>query len=380
MFRCIKKIPSNYVNLIYLDPPFFTQKEQILKSKQGVSYKFDDNWESIDSYISFLSERLSECKRVLKEDGTIFLHCDKKASHYIKVLLDNIFGYNNFINEIIWSYKRWSNNRNGLLNGHQNIFWYSKSNKYTFNPQYQNYSATTNIDQILLNRERNSFTNKTQYSNTLAKEKKGVLLSDVWEIPFFNPKAKERVNYPTQKPILLLEQIIKLASNKGDVVLDPFCGSGTTLVSAKLLERNYIGIDVSIEAIQLATFRLNNPIKTESNLLKNGKESYLTKENKKDILNKIGAKIVYRSAKADGILSLQNRGLIAVKIQDTGEDLWQSLDNLNSFIKNKKLQYGLIITQNDNAISYENKVIEFNRNIKLVSVNNIENIAKSFNI
>ncbi|XWO14182.1 Release factor glutamine methyltransferase [Candidatus Hepatincola sp. Pdp] len=374
----LKKIPSNYIDIIYLDPPFCTQKEHQLKNKEGLVYRFNDIWHSIDEYIQFLEKRLIECKRVLKETGTIFIHCDKQACHYIRILLDNIFGYNNFINEIIWSYKRWSNNRNGLLNTHQNIFWYSKSKVYTFNPIYQEYSTTTNIDQLLFNRERNSTNNKTQYSEKSSQEKKGVLLGDVWEIPFLNPRAKERVNYPTQKPIILLEQIINISSNQGDIILDPFCGSGSTLVASKLLQRNYIGIDISSDAVKLAKHRLDNPVKTESNLLKNGKESYITKENIKNILDKIGAKIVYRSSKVDGILTVNSYGLIAVKIQQAEEDLLELQRNLSIFINSKSLKFGIIIINDKNEYLLNSRSFTLYENIKMCTFSNAENIIRDF--
>ena len=231
-------------------------------------------------------------KRILKDTGSIFLHCDKTASHHLRVLLDNVFGINNFQSEIIWSYKRWSNSKKGLLNSHQNIYFYSKSSKFKFNTIYTDYSATTNIDQILQQRKRDE-NGKCVYKtdedgNVITEnEKKGVPLSDVWEIPFLNPKAKERVGYPTQKPILLLEKIIQIATDEGDIVLDPFCGSGTTLVASELLNRKYIGIDSSEDAIKIAKDRINNPIRTESKLLNIGIEKYKNKNEKElEILKK----------------------------------------------------------------------------------------------
>ena len=242
--------------MVYLDPPFFTQKKQSLKNSQGKEYEFSDIWGSRNEYIFFMRERLLEIKRILKESGTVFLHCDSTASHYLRVLLDEIFGEDNFRSEIIWSYKRWSNSKKGLLAGHQTIFLYSKTSKYKFNTIYCNYSPTTNLDQILQERVRNedgkaSYKRDMSGNIVIGKEKRGVPLSDVWEIPFLNPKAKERTGYPTQKPIELLERIIKISTDEGDIVLDPFCGSGTTLVAAKLLGRRYLGIDINPSAIYL---------------------------------------------------------------------------------------------------------------------------------
>jgi site-specific DNA-methyltransferase (adenine-specific) len=129
-------------------------------------------------------------------------------------VLDQVFGVENFQSEIIWSYKRWSNSKKGLLNNHQTIFFYSKTKEFKFNQKYDDYSASTNIDQIVQLRERDT-RNKAVYKKNddgtpvLCATKKGVPMGDVWDIPYLNPKAKERVSYPTQKPILLLERIIE---------------------------------------------------------------------------------------------------------------------------------------------------------------------------
>ena len=262
----LKNIKDNSIDLIYLDPPFYTQKKQKLSKKINssfFSYEFEDNWGSLEEYLNFMKLRLLECKRVLKYSGSIFLHCDRNACHYLKTLMDEIFGEKNFRSEIIWSYRRWSNSKKGLLNSHQNIYYYSKSDEYKFNMLYTPYSYTTNIDQILQNRikDRNGITTyqKDENGQIVANfDKKGVPLSDVWEIPYLNPKANERNGYPTQKPILLLEQIIKISTDEGDIVLYPFCGSGTTLAAAKLLNRNYIGFDISQKAIDLCNNRLND--------------------------------------------------------------------------------------------------------------------------
>ena len=151
--------------------------------------------------------------------------------------------------------------KKGLLNAHQVIYFYSKTTDFKFNHIFGDYSPTTNIDQIFQKRMRDE-NGKTKYKTNvgggyeLIDNKKGVPLSDVWNIPYLNPKANERVGYPTQKPILLLEKIIQLVTNEGDIVLDPFCGSGTTLVAAKLLNRKFVGIDISDDAIQLTQERL----------------------------------------------------------------------------------------------------------------------------
>lgn len=249
-----------------------------------------------------------------------------------------------FQSEIIWNYKRWSNSKKGLLNNHQNIYFYSKSKDFKFNTIFTEYSSTTNIDQILVERKRDG-NSKTIYkvdnngNYILAKEKNGVPLSDVWNIPFLNPKAKDRIGYPTQKPILLLEQIIKIATDKNDIVLDLFCGSGTTLVASKILNRNYMGIDLSEKAINITQQRLENVIKTSSDLLNKGIEAYRTKtEEEENILKLLQAKIVQKKP-------------IPIKIQKNNECLNESISLLQNAINSKKLDFGVVIkTHSDNLL------------------------------
>jgi site-specific DNA-methyltransferase (adenine-specific) len=346
---------SEFVDLVYLDPPFFTQREHSLKTRDNSKeYKFDDKWDSINDYINLIKNAITECKRILKPTGSIFLHCDKSASHYIRVALDEVFGMNNFQSEIIWNYKRWSNSKKGLLNSHQVIYFYSKSKDFKFNQLYTDYSPTTNIDQILQERQRDK-NGKSVYKKDekgkiiLAKEKKGVPLSDVWDIPYLNPKAKERVGYPTQKPVSLLQQIIKICTDENDIVIDPFCGSGTTCVAAKTLKRNFIGIDKSLDAINLANSRLEELIVSDSNLLKNGADSYIEKSEKElGLLKSIGAVPVQRNTGIDGFLKEQVNGKpIPVRIQKDFETLDDAIRALESSTQAKKSDVKIIIQTND---------------------------------
>lgn len=348
------KIETASIDMVYLDPPFFTQKKQSLKNSQGKEYEFSDIWGSRNEYIFFMRERLLEIKRILKESGTVFLHCDSTASHYLRVLLDEIFGEDNFRSEIIWSYKRWSNSKKGLLAGHQTIFLYSKTSKYKFNTIYCNYSPTTNLDQILQERVRNedgkaSYKRDMSGNIVIGKEKRGVPLSDVWEIPFLNPKAKERTGYPTQKPIELLERIIKISTDEGDIVLDPFCGSGTTLVAAKLLGRRYLGIDINPSAIDLCKNRLDAPTKTESTLLKIGSQAYLTKSEKElAVLQQFDCDIVQRNRGIDAILKKYYLGApVAIKIQKPNETVTQAISLLAEAGIKKKCSFLVLILQDD---------------------------------
>ena len=355
----LKKIDDKSVDLVYLDPPFFTQRKHSLKSRDNSKeYSFKDTWESIESYKNYIQERLVECKRVLKDTASIFLHCDRAASHYIRIALDEVFGISNFQSEIIWSYKRWSNAKKGLLNSHQIIYFYSKSPHFKFNKTFNAYSPTTNIDQIFQKRVRDE-NGKTKYKKAenggyeLMEQKSGVPLADVWEIPYLNPKANERVGYPTQKPIILLERIIQLATDKGDVVLDPFCGRGTTLVAAMLLNRKYIGIDISEDAIELTKKRLANPVKSNSLLLKNGMASYLNQD--KDILGIlkiIEAEPVQRNKGIDGFLKIKNAMKpVPVRIQRKSETLENAKNLLLKAGKKNGFKLAVLLKTNNNTES-----------------------------
>lgn len=352
----LRDFPAEYVDLVYLDPPFFSQSDHSLKSKTLTEYSFADTWGSIDEYIDFLRERLDEIHRVMKSDCTVFVHCDRKASHRIRVLLDQIFGYERFVSEIIWTYRRWSTSKKSLLGSHQTIFMYSKSTHYKFNEILQNYSETTNLDQILQRRERNQH-GKSIYSTDLEGNtvfhgpKKGVPLSDTWNIPYLNPKARERCGYPTQKPLLLLERIVMLASNKGDLILDPFCGSGTTLVAAKLLNRNYLGIDSSSEAVKLSRERIENPIRSDSNLLKKGRSAYKNlPQEVVNVLKQLPVKLVQRNSGFDALHNeFVNGKPVVLRVQRNGEDLAEAAGKLHRAGKTKNAALLILVrTETEN--------------------------------
>jgi len=366
----MRLIEKETIDLIYLDPPFFTEKKHVLKNRERTKeFSFDDMWSSNTGYAEFLKERILLMYSLLKETGSIFVHCDKSGEHIIRAILDQVFGANNFQSEIIWSYKRWSNSKKGLLSTHQNIYFFSKTKNFKFIPIYTSYSETTNLDQILQRRTRDEH-NKSVYELDdkgdfkHGDKKKGVPLSDVWEIPYLNPKAKERVGYPTQKPLLLLERIIELTTEKGDVILDPFCGSGTTCVAAKLLERDFIGIDKSSEAVELSLSRLDNPVKTSSNLLKNGRESYINAD--KDalaLLKGIDFNPVQRNKGIDAILvETYENSPVLVRVQKENETIAEAAAYLMKAKKTKKSKKVILIQTNeiglfDEDISYDGMVI-----------------------
>ena len=209
------------------------------------------------AYLSYMVERLLQMKSILKPTGSVYLHCDPTASHYIKIMMDSIFGHRNFRNEIIWSYKRWPSKSSRFQTMHDVILFYGKGKTNTFHVAYEPASES------YLKR----FKGKTQYLDPETKTRKipvdeptkGMPLRDVWDISILAGSSKERLGYRTQKPLALLERIIKASSNPGDVVFDPFCGCATTMEAAHSLGRKWIGIDIAIHAIKrVARLRLQH--------------------------------------------------------------------------------------------------------------------------
>jgi site-specific DNA-methyltransferase (adenine-specific) len=235
----MKQLPNNSIDLIYCDILYNTGK----KFKD-----YDDNLGSPLQAIDWYRPRLIQMKMILKETGTIYLQCDYRLSHYLKIEMDNIFGYENFRNEIVWCYNGGGTTKKQWNKKHDVILMYTESDNYTFNTQYQPYNE--NSAKRLLNKHRGE-----DKSDRLEL---GTPMVDWWtDIKcIVNPANSEYVDYNTQKPKLLLERIIKASSNKGDLVADFFCGSGTTCVVAKELERNYLGCDIGEKAVKVAEDRI----------------------------------------------------------------------------------------------------------------------------
>jgi DNA modification methylase len=260
-FEILKTIESETVDLIYLDPPFFSNRNyEVIWGDEGEVRSFQDRWAGgIDHYIAWLKERVIEMHRILKSTGSIFLHCDWHANAYIRVdILDRIFGKNNFKNEIIWCYKKWAVGNKIFCRNHDSIFFYSKTDNYTFNSLFQQRAEATLKrfgNQVIVSGFDKE--GKRIPSKTTNKESQGVKMYDWWEIPIIPPSGHERIGYPTQKPFALLERIIKCASDEGDLVLDPFMGGGTTIAVADKLNRNWIGIDQSVQAVKVTELRLH---------------------------------------------------------------------------------------------------------------------------
>jgi DNA modification methylase len=244
----MKSMPSECVDLIYLDPPFFSNRNyEVIWGDKGEVRSFEDRWAGgIENYILWLKDRVREMYRLLKPTGSLYLHCDWHASHYIKVMiLDEIFGYGNFRNEIVWCYKSGGATKKQFSRKHDIIFFYTKTNKWKFNYEKEKSYGQSGGGQG----------GKVKYFKDDEGTYSVVGVKDWWEISILSTTHPERIGYPTQKPIALLERIIKASSDEGDVVLDPFIGGGTTIITADYLNRRWIGIDQSVQAIKVSEMR-----------------------------------------------------------------------------------------------------------------------------
>jgi site-specific DNA-methyltransferase (adenine-specific) len=287
------------VDLVYLDPPFNSNKDHnlLFHEQDGTRAAaqvraFKDTWEwdevaartyvelveaggklseamqafrlvlgetDMLAYLSMMAPRLVELHRVLKPTGSIYLHCDPTASHYLKILLDSIFDPRNFRNEVIWRYRRWPTIARQFQKMHDVLFFYSRNQdaERTFHVLYgYEKLAESTLQRFGTKKQKADFSSGRRKPSTEDVEALGQPLSDVWEVGIIAPVAKERLGYPTQKPEALLERVIKASSNEGDLVLDPFCGCGTAVAVAERLKRKWIGIDITHLAINLIKRRI----------------------------------------------------------------------------------------------------------------------------
>ena len=310
-----QSVPDGSVDLIYVDPPFFSNRKYELIWNDGYELRaFEDRWKGgIENYVAWMEPKLRECYRALKQTGSMYLHCDWHANHRLRVLMDQIFGENNFVNEIVWKRSdAHSDAKQGAKHFgriHDTLLLYAKSKKLKFNTLYRPLPDTTvekwyrrtesdtgrryNLADLTAAKPggdtlyewkgkkppkgrywayskekmkqleadgRIEYTKSGKpYMKRYLDESRGVPLQDWWDdISMLRGITKdgERLGYPTQKPEALLERIIKVSSKKGDVVLDPMCGCGTAIVVAQKLGRKWIGIDVSPSACKLMLSRM----------------------------------------------------------------------------------------------------------------------------
>lgn len=256
------------IDLIYIDPPFDSKadyKKKIKLKEMGNAMsdmssfeekQYGDIWTN-DEYLQFMYERFILLKELLSENGSIYVHCDWHKVHHLRLMLDEVFGPDNFRNEVIWWYLWGGRGKTQWNSKHDNILFYSKSTSWTFNylDVLDEHTLMTEGSKNRLNYAGAMVTTKSA-SSEIPEDK--VLPSDTWYIATINAMAKEKENYPTQKPEALLERIIMASSNPGDIVFDCFMGSGTTQAVAMKLGRKFIGADINLGAIQTTTKRLLN--------------------------------------------------------------------------------------------------------------------------
>ena len=294
-------IKDESVDLVYLDPPFNSAQtySAFFQEKDGTASAsqiraFEDTWtwnqesqrvyeelilqpgkvsevmqafktflgtNDMMAYLAMMCPRLIELRRVLKSTGSLYLHCDPTASHYLKLLLDSIFGQDNFRNEVIWYYYNKMHDRRKKLfpRATDTLLFYVKDMNSEFTFHQLKEQRDKPVKQLLRKKLDGRMVNaKDEYGHVMYRMKEDRTLDNVWRIPCLQPAAPERLGYPTQKPVALLERIIDASSNPGDLVLDPFCGCGTTIDAAEKLGRKWIGIDVTQLATSLIKSRLRD--------------------------------------------------------------------------------------------------------------------------
>ncbi len=257
------------VKLIYIDPPFATNKDFLGSAAQKA---YQDKIVGA-KFIEFLRKRLYLLRELLSEDGSIFVHLDWKKGHYIRVILDELFGENNFLNEVVWHYRKWSTDIKAFQRNHDSIFWYSKkasSPTRAFEVVAREKPSEGTLKRWKGKKQKAVFdANGNRLATETEESSEGAPISDVWkdiegfdggvlEVSIINPAAVERTSYPTQKPEALLDRIIRATTKPGDTVLDAFAGSGTTLAVAEKLDRRWVGIDCGKLAIYTIQKRMLN--------------------------------------------------------------------------------------------------------------------------
>ena len=276
---------SASVDLIYLDPPFNSKANYAAPiGSKAAGAAFKDTWTLRDvdvewinlietkhralyrvllaamtpsdkSYLVYMAARLLEMKRLLRETGSIYLHCDATMSHYLKLLMDAVFGKAAFRNEVIWAYQRWTGATKHFQRMHDAVLFYANQGA-DFTVLKEPYSrkskhSAARVSEVREGRLEQSYTGDTSRRKAMR---------DVWEISYLNSQAKERTGYPTQKPLALLRRIIEASSVNGDIVLDPFCGCATACIAAEQRGRQWVGIDISPKAADLVKSRMHGEL------------------------------------------------------------------------------------------------------------------------
>jgi DNA modification methylase len=272
----LKQFPDESVDLIYADPPFFSNRfYEVIWGEKFEKRAFEDRWaggrKGINTYLEWMQPRLEQCWRVLKPNGTMYLHCDWHASHYLKTTMDEIFGYLNFLDEVVWHFESGGRASHFYPRKHQVLLFYAKNRNKDYNFDWKPIGVPRNkcdsCGNILTkwNNLAKHVDNNGRIYRTIKSNQKlykyyddePVPPTDVWnDISHLQQKDPERLGYPTQKPLKLLERIVLSSSKKDNIVLDPFCGCGTTLEASQKNGRKWVGIDISYTACKEMARRL----------------------------------------------------------------------------------------------------------------------------
>jgi DNA modification methylase len=344
------EFPDGSVDLIYIDPPFFSNKHYEVLWGDGYELRaFADRWKGgVENYIAWMDGKLRECYRVLKENGTMYLHCDWHANAHLRILMDKIFGESHFRNEIAWCYSGGGIPRSDFPRKHDTIFRYVKGTDPTFNTEYRRYS------QGIV---------PTHSTGEALDLKRGTPVTDWWtDIKIVTPysaKRDEKLGYPTQKPEDLLKRIIKVSSNEGDVVLDAFCGCGTAIAVAHKEGRKWVGIDVSPTACKLMAKRMHSLglSITEADIRGLPKtEAQLRAMEPFEFQNWVLQRLMGRvSAKKTGDLGIDGRLFDGSPVQvKQSEGVGRNvIDNFNSAILREKKTKGLVVALSFGSGAFE---------------------------
>ncbi|MFX1590351.1 MAG: site-specific DNA-methyltransferase, partial [Promethearchaeota archaeon] len=369
---------SGKINLIYIDPPFatggnFNYKIHIGEKNFSESAKaYSDTWkEGLEAYLSFLHKRLVLMKHLLSENGSIYVHLDWHVSHYIKIILDEIFGSENFRNEIIWSYPAASvQTRRFFIRSYDVILFYTKSDDYVFNDNPNIYMEYSNRVKNALKKDehgifyyRGGSHNGKKLSRKVYVKEGGIFPRDVWnDIPYIRANTMEYQGFSTQKPERLLKRIILASSNEKDLIADFFCGSGTSLIVAEKLNRRWIGCDIAKHAIHITRKRILDI--SNSNNLFNWKETYNHSFQPFEVINlnlesnTVNIPVNFLK-KEDANISLDESPKFEVNICKDGKKVWIEL-------KSYKLPYISLISDEikDKIVSFHDLIdywaVDFN--------------------
>jgi DNA methylase len=267
VLRGLAATHSGAVTLGYLDPPFFTNREHTGWLRKAGSPRtsrtrvpaFDDRWADLPAYLDALGARLTAMRDLLAPHGSVVVHVDPKTSHYVRVLGDEVFGADAFASEIVWRYRRWPSKTPNFQRVHDVLLRWRKDVRAVprWNQPYEPLAAST-LATWGTKKQRAVFARdgRRARSSSTDEPTAGVPMGDVWEIGVIAPIARERTGYPSQKPEALLERLVAALSNEGDLVLDPYAGSGTTLAVAHRTGRAYVGIDAGPLALETTRDRL----------------------------------------------------------------------------------------------------------------------------